>query len=421
MNILIVSQYFWPEEFRINDLARGLVELGHQVTVLTAIPNYPQGKFFKGYGLTGPARETHENIEIIRLPVVSRGGSRGVRLALNYASYALSGLLLGPLKCRGKYDVIFVCQYSPVTIALPGILLRWLKNIPMAMWIQDLWPESLIATDAVNSRRIIDLVDRLVSFIYEHCDSIWIQSRAFEAYLQARDVDSNIVNYLSNWAEDSYVPDANADEREITVLPEGFKVLFAGNIGAAQDFPTILKAAEMLSGNLDIQWIILGDGSDFSMVQQEVAKRGLDNCFHLLGRYPVADMPWFFARADALLVTLKKSPIFLLTIPSKLQSYLACGRPVVAALEGEGARVVAESGAGVVCEPEQAGELASRIMELYAMDATGREQMGKCGRSYYDSNFQRSKLITEAERLLINLVQQRHSSYNEQKNGIEGA
>jgi glycosyltransferase involved in cell wall biosynthesis len=400
LRILIVSQYFWPESFRINDLAKSLKQdFQCDVTVLTGMPNYPQGNFFSGYGLWGPAHEMLDGINIYRVPLIPRGNGSNLRLALNYLSFAGLACLFGPARCRGPYDLIFVAQYSPVTVALPAILLKMIHKAPMFLWVQDLWPESISATGAIQSRWILRAVERLVAFIYRQSDRILVQSRAFISHIRPLSGEEAAIDYLPNWAEELYrpcVPDVPWGESK--GLPAGFRVMFAGNIGAAQDFATILSAAERLREQADIQWVILGDGSARNWVEQEIERRKLAASVHLMGRHSVEEMPRFFALADALLVTLKKEPIFALTIPSKVQSYLACARPVVAALEGEGSRVVEESGAGLTCCPEDPEQLASIVLQLYGMTAQERETMGSKGRKYYEENFERRRLI---ERLVM--------------------
>ncbi len=155
MKILIVTQYFWPETFRINDLAQGLIERGHQVTVLTGLPNYPGGKFFEGYGYRGPYRQDYGGVDVIRVPLIPRGNGGGFQLALNYFAFAVSGAVLAPLRCRGSFDAILVFEPSPITVGVPAIVLRALKRVPLLFWVQDLWPESLSATGAVKSRWVM--------------------------------------------------------------------------------------------------------------------------------------------------------------------------------------------------------------------------------------------------------------------------
>jgi colanic acid biosynthesis glycosyl transferase WcaI len=398
VKILIVTQYYWPESFRITDLALGLKERGHEVTVLTGMPNYPGGRLFRGYGPFRPATETHQGIEIKRVPLVPRFAGRGWQLALNYLSFALSASVLGPVRCRGGFDLIFVYEPSPVTVALPAIVMKALTGAPILFWVQDLWPESLAATGAVKSPTVLGWVERLVRFIYRRCDRVLVQSEGFTSRVAALDADPARIVYFPNWAEPIYRPVAvpeNAPER--AGLPRGFRVMFAGNIGAAQSFETILAAAERVREKEDIQWIILGDGHQRPWVAREIERRGLSGSVRLLGQHPVESMPAYFALADALLVTLRDDPVFALTIPSKIQSYQACGRPIVAALNGEGARAIEESGCGLTCPAGDGEGLARAVMALYRMPVEERERMGARGRAYFAANFERSRLLDRLE------------------------
>jgi len=398
MKILIVTQYFWPEDCRINDLALGLLDRGHEVTVYTGKPNYPGGRFFPGYGFFGQVVENYQGVRVIRAPLIPRGDGGTLRLVLNYFSFAFLASLLAPLRCPGPYDVILVYEPSPVTVGLPALALKWSKNVPVLFWVQDLWPETLSATGAIRSRWILGLVGRLVRFIYRHCSLVLAQSKAFAPYLQAQGVPEARIRYFPNSAEALYQPvavDPQASERRL--MPEGFRVMFAGNIGAAQDFETILAAAERLRESRDIHWIVVGNGRLADWVEREIERRGLRDTVHLLGRHPVESMPSFFALADVMLVTLKNEPIFALTIPSKIQSYLACGRPIVAALDGEGARVIEESGAGVAVKAGDAAALAQAVLKLYRMPTPEREAMGLHGREYFRRHFERSLLLSRLE------------------------
>lgn len=398
MKILIVSQYFWPEDFRINDLALGLRERGHEVAVFTGKPNYPGGRLFPGYGFFGRTVEDYQGVRVMRVPLVPRGDGGALRLALNYLSFALFASLLAPFRCAGSYDLILVYEPSPVTVGLPALVLKRVKRAPVLFWVQDLWPETLSAIGAVRSRWLLGLVDRLVRFIYRRCELILAQSQAFMPCLQAQGVPKSRIRYYPNSAEALYQPVAvEPDAPERGLLPQGFRVMFAGNLGAAQDFDTILGAAEKLKGEKEVQWVIVGDGRLLSWVEREIERRGLAGTVRLLGRHPVQSMPRFFALADAMLVTLKDDPVFALTVPSKVQSYLACGRPVVAALDGEGARVIAEAGAGVAVKAGDAAALADAVLKLYRMPAPEREAMGGRGRDYFERHFERSMLISRLE------------------------
>lgn len=397
--ILVVTQYFWPENFRINDVALGLRERGHEVTIFTGKPNYPEGRFFPGYGFFRRANEDFRDVRVIRVPLIPRGAGGRLGLVLNFLSFAFFGSLLAPFRCKGEFDAILVYQPSPVTVGLPALVLKWTKRAPLLFWIQDLWPETLSATGVVHSEWILKLVEKLVRFIYRHCDLILVQSRAFIARVEALGFEARKIHYFPNSAEELYRPVKTGAQpaSEQKLLPDGFRVMFAGNIGVAQDFETILAAAERLRAQRDIHWTIIGDGRMQAWVEQEIARRGLQDSVHLLGRHPVRSMAGFFASADAMLVTLRHDPVFALTIPSKVQSYLACGRPIIAALDGEGARVVAESGAGIAASAGDARALAEGVLRLYRMSKPEREAMGRRGREYFEQNFERSLLLGRLE------------------------
>ncbi|TSA58100.1 glycosyltransferase WbuB [bacterium] len=401
MKIFIVTQYFWPENFRINDLAASLALKGHEVTVLTGIPNYPEGKYFAGYGLFKNLRQNWDGVKILRLPVMPRGCGGSICLALNYFSFVVSGIVFAPFICRGKFDLIFVYEPSPISVGLPAILLKKIKSTPLFFWVQDLWPESLSATGAVKSTIFLKLAKKLVHFIYHRCNLILVQSKAFIPSILSFGVDKNRIAYFPNSAEGLYCPmELGDDAPERKEIPRGFIVMFAGNIGAAQDFPTIISAAEKLREHTDIYWIVIGDGRMRRWAEDEVAARNLRRNFIFLGRHPAESMPRYFALADALLVTLKDEEIFKLTVPSKVQSYLACAKPIIASLAGEGARIIQEARTGFSCPPENPLGLAKLVLKMYHMDERERQAMGLNGRKYFESNFCRSKLINQLDNLI---------------------
>lgn len=404
MRVLIVSQYFWPENFRVNDLATDLVSKGHQVTVLTGLPNYPDGQIFNEYRKSPGAFNSMDGVDVVRVPLLPRG-SGGLRLMLNYLSYALMASVLGPWKLRGKtFDVVFVNQLSPVTVGIPGALIARIKRIPMAMWVLDLWPDTLHAIGVVRSPRVMEWVGSLVSLIYTRCDLVLAQSKSFIPIIRKRAPIDLAVEYLPSWAEDVFQCQSNAQATEIPVRDCSFDVLFAGNIGEAQDFPCILAAAEALKDQSHIRWLIVGDGRMRPWVEQEIRRRELSRQVVLLGRFPVERMPSFYQRADALLVTLQDKPIFNMTIPGKLQSYLAAGRPVVAALNGEGAALIRESGAGYVSAAGDHAGLADAVLRLARLSEEARQTMGQNGQDISKREFQRSAVLGKLEGMLKALV-----------------
>lgn len=409
MKLLVVSQYFWPENFRINDLVADMVERGHEITVLTGQPNYPSGRFFPGYGWTHFHTESYQGARVVRVPLVPRGSAGAIRLALNYVSFAAFGALGAGLRLRGKFDAIFVFEVSPVTVGIPAIVASRRFKAPILFWVLDLWPESLAAAGGVRSPKVLRAVDRLVKWIYRNCSRVLVQSRAFVPEIARHGVPDSKILYFPSWGESLFQPLQQADSTLLPPLPEGFKVLFAGNIGEAQDFPAILKAAELLRDRTDIQWLIVGDGRMARWAKEEVRRRGLSQV-HFLGRHPLEAMPHFYAVADALLLPLKREPIFALTIPGKLQSYLACARPILAMLDGEGARIVQEAGAGLACAAGDAEGLASRVLELATMSDIERRAMGQNGRQYYEMNFDRTCLFDQLETWLEDAKQERNNT-----------
>lgn len=393
MRLLILSQYFWPESFRINEVAKTLVEKGIEVEVLTGKPNYPQGKVFDGYKAAGCQQEIYSDIPVHRIPLFPRGRG-GLRLVLNYFSFILSGLLFAPSMLRGKkFDAIFVYAPSPILQAIPAIFLGWLKNCPVVLWVQDLWPESMSATGHVRSRVIIKLVEWVVRFIYRHVDLLLVQSRAFEQPVRALASDTPI-RYYPNSVDDAFAVPAQGEAPAVVGLGEGFSVMFAGNIGSAQAVGVIVEAASLLREHADIRFVVLGDGSSREWMLNEVRQRGLDN-LHLPGRFPVETMPAFMQKASALLVTLADQPIFAATVPNKVQAYLAVGRPIIASLNGEGARLVVEAGAGLVAPAEDAKALADAVLQLYRLPQAERERMSDNGRRYFQAHFGHDDLVDQ--------------------------
>lgn len=404
MRVLIVTNHFWPENFRVNDLAVGLKERGHDVCVFTAIPDYPEGKFYPGYGLFKRRTEYYQGILIKRYPLIPRGKGRSWNLILNYLSSAMMSCLLAPLYCRGRYDVIFVFHTSPISVGFPAVLLRRLKSIPLIFWNLDLWPESLSATGAVTSATTINLVRKVVRSIYRRCDRLLVSSRGFVESIKHTGGYPNEILYFPNWVEPEYLKDAGLSTPCLPALPQGFRIIFAGNIGVAQDFSTILAAAEMLKDHVDIHWIIIGEGRQSAWVREQVTKRGLERQFHLLGRYPAEVMSHFFVQADALLMTLRREPIFALTVPGKLQSYMASGKPIIAGMDGEGAKIVNEAVAGLTCPAENPAELAAQVFKLYQMTPEERLNFGDNGRDYCEKNFNRSMLLDSLEEIMMELT-----------------
>jgi glycosyltransferase involved in cell wall biosynthesis len=404
MRILVVSQYFWPENFRINDLVAELVRRGHEVTVLTGVPNYPGGQMFPEFAKDRSAFEAYRGAAVVRVPLVVRGSGRGMRLIANYATFALSASVLGAWRLRRcAADVIFVFEPSPITVGLPAVLLSRLKRARFALWVLDLWPETLAALGVVRSKRLLAAVSKMVGFIYDRCALILVQSRAFIPAVLSHSTRADAAqrtHYFPSWSEALLTDRSASPAPEVPWRPDLFTIVFAGNVGEAQDFPAILAAAEQLKDDPRIRWVVVGDGRASRWVESEVARRGLADTVLLVGRFPLERMPSFFRHASALLVTLRPDPVFSMTIPGKVQSYLEAGIPILAMLDGEGARVVEESGAGLVCASGDARGLAGAVLRLAALGEKERTTMGRQGALYSAREFDRDELISRLEAAL---------------------
>lgn len=401
LRVLVVSQYFWPENMRINNLVEGFVAKGHDVTVLTGFPNYPEGKKFADYKNDPEKFSEYCGAEIIRVPMLARG-KNSLSLALNYLSFFVSASVIGPWLLRGKkFDSIFVYAVSPIMAAIPALVLGWLKKSPVFVWVLDLWPETLSAVGIIRNPRLLSLVGTMVSFIYNRTDYLLMQSRSFDDNVRkycTKPVSDERLVYFPSWAEDDFSAGANEASDLIEADDSVFTVVFAGNIGEAQDFPAILKAAEIVGNDVPVRWVIVGDGRMSEWLRDEVAARGLTNIL-LLGRHSLEKMPPLFAKADALLVSLKTNEVFEKTIPGKVQAYLASGRPVIAMIDGEAARVVSESGAGMACSSGDSVALADIVRAMAKLDPAQREEMGAAGKAFYTSNFSKDRLFDRLETL----------------------
>lgn len=399
MKILVISQYFHPENFRINDVCLGLKERGHHVTVLTGKPNYPSGKYFNGYSWSGIKFETWNGIDIYRSNLILRGKGNGVKLFLNYFSFVLFSMVR-LFSIKSKFDKIFIFAPSPITVAFPGILASRIFKASSILWVHDLWPESIRIAGGVNNKLIIKVIDKMTRWIYKKVDKILIQSEAFRSYINNQVVDIEKITYYPFYAESFYRVE-NPSPKYSEELPDGFKILFAGNIGEAQSFPTLLSAAKILKElSIPITWIIFGDGRMKQAVISEIEMNGLQNHFILKGSLPAIEMPKYFCCVDALVVSLKKSKIFAYTIPGKLQSYLACGRPIIGSLDGIGAEIINNANCGFVANAESIHDLVEAILKLYNLSPDERKQMGFNARKYFEKEFERESLLSKLEIIL---------------------
>jgi glycosyltransferase involved in cell wall biosynthesis len=394
MKVLIVTQYFWPENFRINDLSQELVLLGHEVTILTGTPSYPVGNVYSDFKKNPAAFNEYKSASIVRVPIISRGKSK-IKLALNYLSYVFSTITIGSYKLRRKkFDLIFVYEPSPVTVGLTAIWIKKIKKVPVIFWTLDLWPESLSAVDVLNSKITLSLIGKIVQYIYNRCDLILAQSHSFIPSIRKHCKDEINVEYFPSWAEK--LPPSNELAPEVEFKKNTFDILFTGNLGEAQDFPAILEAAEILK-NEELRWLVVGNGRMHDWIKVEIKKRGLSSQFILLGEFPIERMTSFYNHSQALLVSLKADYYLSLVIPAKVQSYLMSGLPILGMIEGETERIINDSGCGYVCKSGEGYLLAEIVKKMMKTSIDTRKTMGIKGLNYATKEFDRDELIKKLE------------------------
>jgi len=405
MKLLVVTQYFFPEDFRINELVSDFVKRGHEVTVLTGRPNYPEGKIFKEYAKNKRKFNQFSGSNIIRCPIPARGSSK-ISLILNYFAFIFFGTIYGLYAAKNnKFDNIFVFEPSPITVCLPAIFIKKFFRIPVTFWVLDLWPDTLEAVGILRRKTFIwKMLDKLVKFIYENCDLILGQSRGFVQEIKKYCSDDADVKFFPNWIEEVYSNPISSKTGLISEDPAILKIIFAGNIGEAQDFPTIVSAVKSVSKEQKILLYVLGDGRFKENLKSLIQINDLQNNIILLGRHPITDMPTFFYEADALLVSLKPNKILDKTIPGKVQSYLNSKKPVLAVLSGEGASVIQDSRSGFVSKPGHANSLASSIKNLALLSNKERLAMGMSGYTYAQKHFKKDKILDELEFWLLQLA-----------------
>ncbi|MEG1854768.1 MAG: glycosyltransferase family 4 protein [Acinetobacter sp.] len=397
-HLLFITQYFYPENFKGNDIAFDLVQRGVDVTVITGIPNYPSGKFYKGYGLFKKTRETINGVHIIRIPLVPRG-SNSIMLMLNYFSFAFFASIFTFFHCLlHKYDSCFIQQLSPITIALPGIIFKKLTHKPLSCWVLDLWPESLQSAGGVHNKMVLSFFDYIASMMYRNSDNILISSRGFEDFIAKKGDFKYKISYFPNWADHVL---NHAFECNLPAMPVGFRVMFAGNIGEAQDFNHLVEAAKLLSLEDEIKLIIIGDGRKKMWVDEQIVKYKLENVMYMFGRYPIESMPAFFRMADVMLVSLKNEIIFNLTAPAKIQAYMSVEKPIVAMMNGEGAAIVRDAQCGIIVPAESPIALVEALKQIKNLTAKERTILGINGRNYCETHFDKDRCLTNLYNLLF--------------------
>lgn len=398
-HILVISQYFYPEEFRINDICREWVKKGYEVTVVTGIPNYPQGKFFKGYGWFRKRREEYEGIHIIRIPIISRGSS-AVRLMLNYISYVVSGFFWKTFTGI-KADKVFIFEVSPMTQALAGVWYAKRRKVPCYIYVQDLWPENVEIVTGIRNKTVIGMIDRMVNYIYHNCQKIFATSPSFVKKIEERpsafENNNSKVLYWPQYAEEFYKPVEKKPLQDIA-WDDVFKIAFTGNIGYAQGLDILPRVAQLLQQQQQkCCFYIIGDGRYRKELERDIEARGVSDMFRLLGRKKPEEIPDYLAYCDAAFISFANNPLFEMTIPAKLQSYMACGMPIIAAASGETKRVIEEAKCGICCKLGDENELLKGITSFMSSDRLSMQNMKENALAYCKKNFDKKQLLDELD------------------------
>lgn len=391
--VLLVTQYFYPESFKSNDIAFELVKRGYEVDALVSIPNYPEGRYYKGYGLFQKRIERINGVKVYRAFQTPRGRkATGLGLSLNYLTYAFFASIWALFFSlfKRKYHSIIVFQTSPITQALPAVVIAKLRKTPMYLWVQDIWPNS--AKSNISNTKLLALLNSFTNFIYSSSTNILISSRGFEKVIEFNWRETDKIFYFPNWSDDVFFNSMKYKHK----LPEGFRIVMTGNLGEVQIFPEFL---DVIKGtNKNIKWVFVGEGSQYFKFKEWINKNKLEDNVFLLGRYPFDFMMSFYSQADILLLTLKTEKHHLQqTVPSRIQSYLSSGKPILA-LAGDGVKqIIEESDSGYFFNYTDTDNIISFINET--ADKTEHLKIkGNNGRLFYEKNFTK-------ERCIENLIQ----------------
>ena len=390
-HILVITQYFHPEPFRINDMCLEWVKRGYKVTVLTGIPNYPQGEFYEGYDKHHRRNENWNGVDIIRISLVARGHS-STRLFLNYLSFVKSGFFW-KIRTKLKPDFVFTFEVSPMTQALIGVWFSKKRKIPNYLYVQDLWPENVEIVTGITNPIIIKPISRMVNYIYKNCTKIFATSPSFVTEIRKRVKDKDKVHYVPQYAEDFYKP---LQKKAVPQIPDdnSFKIIFTGNIGQAQGLDILPKTAKLLKGK-NVRFVIVGDGRYREEFEKEIQERGVGDLFTLIERQPAERIPELLAACDAAFLSFMDSPLFEKTIPAKLQSYMACGMPIIASASGESERIITEAECGV-CSP--IGDEKALSEQIEKMIKSSLDKMSANSRQYCEEKFDKQSIMDEWDR-----------------------
>jgi len=400
----MLTQWFQPEPiFKGLPFAKDLIKRGHSVTVVTGFPNVPEGKIYPGYKISLLKRETMDGVEVIRVPLYPSHSKSVIGRTANYLSFAISAAILGSIVTK-RPDILYV-YHPPATVGMAGLVLKKIHRVPMVYDIQDLWPDTLVATGMVKEGIIISIVNSICKLIYNQASHITVLSPGFKSKLIERGVPSDKIDVIYNWnTEDFYLnTPESADPFVESVFSDRFNIVFAGNLGRAQGLDNVLAAASiLLHSHPKIQFVFVGSGIEENRLKDETEKMHLTNVRFLPWR-TAEQMMIIYKLADVLLVHLKNDPLFSITIPLKTQTSLVIGKPVLMVVRGDASELIKRANAGICAEPGNPGALVDAARILYSMSPSQREQLGLNGYRFYMSELKMSVGVDKFENLFRNL------------------
>lgn len=398
--ILLISQFFYPENFKSNDIAFEMTRKGYEVHVLAGIPNYPRGKYYEGYGLFRKRIESIEGVKIFRSFQFPRGvNTCSIKLALNYLSFALCASVWSLfLLLFNRYEVIIIHQTSPITQSLPALCINFFRKTPIILWVLDLWPEAYLSGSGRKPGLIYKLLNWFTKTIYQKSTKILISSKAFRASILGQGNFSHKIIYFPNWSIDFKVKTVDFVLPE---LPDGFIIMFAGNIGISQDVESILNLALEFKDDHRVKFVIIGDGSKRKWLTGQIDSLDLGQVLFLLGQYPLEWMPNFYDKADAMLLTLSGDFLDLnLYVPAKLQSYLSSGKPILGMINGASNELINEIECGYAVGAGKYKEMADVIRNKLLPNILSLSVLGQNGRLYYENFFTQHQCIENLCRII---------------------
>ena len=409
IRILLLSIYHDPEPIpKTGELARALQQRGHQVTVVTAFPHYPSGELYDGYRLAPWRWEVRDGVRVLRTYIYPYHGRRSLLRMLNYLSWMLSSIQAAWLTPR--CDVIYV-WHPPLTVGVSAWIISKLKRAPFVYDVQDLWPESALASGLMRPGRLVDLLYALARWVYRRAPRLLVVSDEAAAHVRDMGADARKITVAPHWIDTAdFDRELTRDVRAEFGWGSKFVVMFAGNLGMVQGLETVIESAALLSTTAPhVQVVLVGDGVDRARLESLVAQHRLPNVT-FAGRHPAADMPAFFAAADALLVHLRKSDIADHAIPTKILAYMAAGRPVLCGTGGASAGLVRAAQCGIVTPPGDPAAMADGIRQLAAAAPAERERLGGNARTYLSEHFDKRRIIDRYEKILLELASARRTA-----------